>query len=70
MGFLGLVIEEDGIKMEKKKIKRVLDWPRPKCIKNIQKKRRVKLEKKAEKCIPRSEENIHDQTSTCGTRLG
>jgi len=32
VGFLGLVIGEDGIKIEEKKVKEVLDWPRPKCI--------------------------------------
>jgi len=37
VGFLGLVIGEDSIKMEEEKIKGVLDWPRPKCIKDIQK---------------------------------
>ena len=37
VGFLGLVIGEDGIKMEKEKVKGVLDWPRPKCVKDIQK---------------------------------
>ena len=37
VGFLGLIIGKDRIKMEKEKVKEVLDWPRPKCIKNIQK---------------------------------
>ena len=37
MGFLGLVIGEEGIKMKEEKVKGVLDWPRPKCVKDIQK---------------------------------
>jgi len=35
--FLGVVIEPEGIKMEKEKVKRVLEWPTPKCVKNVQK---------------------------------
>jgi len=35
--FLGVVIGPEGIKMEKKKVKRVLDWPTPKGIKDVQK---------------------------------
>jgi len=35
--FLGVVIREDGIKMEEEKVKGVLDWPTPKCVKDIQK---------------------------------
>ena len=37
MGFLGVVIGPDRIKMEEKKVKGVLDWPIPKCVKNMQK---------------------------------
>jgi len=37
VGFLGLIIGKDGIKIEEQKVKRVLDWPRPKCVKDIQK---------------------------------
>ena len=37
VGFLGVVIGKDGIKMEKEKVKGVLDWPTPKCVKNVQK---------------------------------
>ena len=37
IGFLGVVIGLEGIKMEKKKIKRVLEWPTPKYVKDIQK---------------------------------
>ena len=35
--FLGVVIGPEGIKMEKEKIKGVLEWPTPKCIKDVQK---------------------------------
>ena len=37
VGFLGVVIGKDGIKMEKEKVKGVLEWPTPKCVKDIQK---------------------------------
>jgi len=37
VGFLGVVIGPDGIKMEKEKVKRVLEWLTPKCIKDVQK---------------------------------
>ena len=35
--FLGVVIGLEGIKMEKEKVKGVLEWPTPKCIKDVQK---------------------------------
>ena len=35
--FLGVVIGLKGIKMEKEKVKGVLEWPMPKCVKDIQK---------------------------------
>jgi len=35
--FLGVVIEPKGIKMEKEKVKGVLKWPTPKCVKDVQK---------------------------------
>ena len=35
--FLGVVIRPEGIKMEKEKVKGVLEWPTPKCVKDIQK---------------------------------
>ena len=35
--FLGVVIGPEGIKMEEEKVKGVLDWPTPKCVKNVQK---------------------------------
>jgi len=37
IGFLRVVIELEGIKMEKEKMKRVLEWPTPKCTKDVQK---------------------------------
>ena len=35
--FLEVVIELEGIKMEEEKMKRVLDWPNLKRVKDIQK---------------------------------
>ena len=35
--FLDVVIGPEGIKMEKEKVKGVLEWPMPKCVKDIQK---------------------------------
>ena len=35
--FLGVVIGPEGIKMKKEKVQGVLEWPTPKCIKNVQK---------------------------------
>ena len=37
MDFLGVVIEPEGIKMEKEKVKEVLEWLTPKCVKDVQK---------------------------------
>ena len=37
VGFLGVVIGPDGIKMEKEKVRGVLEWLTPKCIKDVQK---------------------------------
>jgi len=37
VGFLGVVIGPGGIKMEEEKVRGVLDWPTPKCDKDIQK---------------------------------
>ena len=37
VGFLGVVIGPDGIKMEKEKVRGVLEWPIPKCVKDVQK---------------------------------
>ena len=35
VGFLGVVIRPEGIKMEEEKIKEVLEWPTPKCVKDV-----------------------------------
>jgi len=35
--FLGVVIGPEGIKMKREKVKGVLEWPMPKCVKDIQK---------------------------------
>jgi len=35
--FLGVVIGLEGIKIEEEKVKDVLDWLTPKCVKNVQK---------------------------------
>ena len=37
VGFLGVVIGANGMKMEEEKVKGVLDWPAPKCVKDVQK---------------------------------
>ena len=37
VGFLGVVIGLEGIKMEEEKVKGVLEWPTPKCVKDVQK---------------------------------
>ena len=37
VGFLGVVIGLEGIKMENEKVKGVLEWPTPKCVKDVQK---------------------------------
>ena len=37
VGFLGVVIGPEGIKMEEEKVKGVLEWPMPKCVKDVQK---------------------------------
>ena len=37
VGFMGVVIRLEGIKIEEEKVKGVLDWPTPKEIKNVQK---------------------------------
>ena len=34
---MGVVIGPEGIKMEKEKVKEVLEWPTPKCVKDVQK---------------------------------
>ena len=37
VGFLGVVIGSEGIKMEEEKVKGVVEWPTPKCVKDVQK---------------------------------
>ena len=37
VGFLEVVIGPEGIKMEEEKVKGVLDWLTPKCVKDVQK---------------------------------
>jgi len=37
VGFLGVIIGLEGIKMEKEKVRGVLEWPTPKCVKDVQK---------------------------------
>jgi len=37
VGFLGVVIGPKGIKMEKEKVRGMLEWPTPRCVKNVQK---------------------------------
>jgi len=35
--FLGVIIGLDGVRMEKKKVQGVIDWPVPKSVKDVQK---------------------------------
>ena len=37
IGFLGVVIELNGIEMEEEKVDRVLSWPEPKNVKDVRK---------------------------------
>jgi len=37
IGFLGVIMGPEGIRMEKKKVKEVTNWPTPQCIKDVQK---------------------------------
>ena len=37
VGFLGVVIGLEGIKIEEEKMKRVLEWPTLTCVKDVQK---------------------------------
>ena len=37
VGFLRVVIGSEGIKIEEEKVKEVLDWLTPKCVKDVQK---------------------------------
>ena len=36
VGFLGVIIGEDGVKMEKEKVQEVVEWPVPKSVKDMQ----------------------------------
>ena len=35
VGFLGVIIGEDGVRMEKKKVQGVIEWPVPRSIKDV-----------------------------------
>jgi len=37
VGFLGVTIGEDGVRMEKEKVQGVIEWPVPKSVKDVQK---------------------------------
>ena len=37
VGFLGVIIGENGVRMEKEKVQRVIEWPVPKSMKDVQK---------------------------------
>jgi len=36
VGFLGVIIGEDGVRMEKEKVQGVIEWPVPKSVRDIQ----------------------------------
>jgi len=67
VGFLGVVIGPEGIKMEEEKVKGVLDWPTLKCVKDIQK--FLGLDREAGKDIWRVEGKIHKGTGVSSTRF-
>jgi len=35
VGFLGVIIEEDRVRMEREKVQGVVEWPVPKSVKNV-----------------------------------
>ena len=37
VGFLGVIIGEDGVRMEKEKVQGVVEWPVPRSVKDVQK---------------------------------
>ena len=37
VGFLEVIIKENGVRMEKEKVQGVIEWPVPKSVKNMQK---------------------------------
>jgi len=67
VGFLGVVIGPEGIKMEEEKVKGVLDWPTLKCVKDIQK--FLGLDREAGKDIWGVEGKIHKGTGVSSTRF-
>ena len=36
VGFLGVIIDEDGVRMEREKVQGVIEWPVPKSMKDVQ----------------------------------
>ena len=37
MGFLGVIIGKDKVRIEREKVQGVVEWPVPKSVKNVQK---------------------------------
>ena len=37
VGFLGMVIGPEGIRIKEEKVKGILEWPIPMCVKDVQK---------------------------------
>jgi len=37
VGFLGVIIGKDGVRMEREKVQGVVEWPVPKSVKDVQK---------------------------------
>ena len=37
VGFLGVIIREDGVRIEKEKVQEVIEWPVPRSVKDVQK---------------------------------
>ena len=37
VGFLGVIIREDRVRMEKEKVQRIIEWPVPRSVKDMQK---------------------------------
>ena len=37
VGFVRVIIREDGVRMEKEKVQRVIEWPVPRSVKDMQK---------------------------------
>ena len=75
--FLEVVIELDGVKMEKEKVQEVVDWPVLRSIKDVQKfldddeeRYEMELERKIVEGIQEVKRKIYDGTSLSNTRLG